>query len=1023
MAGDIANLGITVDASGVDRAKASLDDFARSSQAVATAVQELARAQDQTNRILQDNGRALDDINGKTSSYVTTLAKLATGAAAVGVAYEGMAKAVDLFHEGISEQLDVMDRLGDAFRSITTYGKDAFQFMSDGAINAQRNLSMLAMTIGTTGSQLASFQQSMSTFGASPQQSNGAIGTIQGILSGMDAGSLAGRNTLAQLGVTGTDPAEVARQVIQQLQQMQAGPERNAIAGRLLGSDAAGLANDTSARPLPQSDLQLYTNQMAASNAAAERNAAQRRAELAAEKDTRWAQTPGLSMFSDQQRAALGQDWTLGLEQMRDPNTGFWSGIGTGLSTWARGAGAYALGGGAPGGNAPGLIAHPGAMPEPGAMDAGTPPPINYAGGYAALGGIGINGPGGAAGATDTYQLLLENQQKLGITTDQLNQAFAKLTDNVFDAQGPVNALTKAANIASARASGATGGPRGANVAGYSAEADQMIATGAMSPGDRAEYINQRTRASDAQGLEASNSAQFAESQNTSATISQITALLAGQSGAASLLSGARRSARQMNPSMLYGDDSNTELDYSDEPTQSMLRGGADSAVTSAASMIKRYTQQISEMQRQTNAYQTGDTSGGVASLHADTGIDLIIKQLQDFTEALSEGGDESKKLADTMGSVIEKLNDQKAQLDAIRPTRAAARITAGTTERVGDITNQYDLIQSGASPMDVMQAQNVDTLTKQNRASGGNLSAADIQAQATALTETTTALQKATQTQKQYSDAINDAADTAAGAAAKLIMSVGTRGGPEAAGKSILGSFESTGLKTFMTDPLENLMKNALAMNSEGSSTFSFGSPGASSGTGILGKLFGLTGGSGAGNTSTIASATQTITEATITATMVNVSGASLGGGDMGGGGSYASLLGGSGATSGALASSGTSYADMFAAGEIAMHGGGIVGRDFSHIIRGIDPSVWLGAPRYHSGLMPDEQAAILQKGERVIPKNQVQNGATGGTSIHLHGPFMNVTTPDAHSFGATQNQLQQKALNQLGRMGQRNR
>lgn len=64
--------------------------------------------------------------------------------------------------------------------------------------------------------------------------------------------------------------------------------------------------------------------------------------------------------------------------------------------------------------------------------------------------------------------------------------------------------------------------------------------------------------------------------------------------------------------------------------------------------------------------------------------------------------------------------------------------------------------------------------------------------------------------------------------------------------------------------------------------------------------------------------------------------------------------------------------------------HGGGIVGRDAS-FIRPVDPGIFSSAPRLHSGLMPDEFPAILQKGEAVIPKDAVGGGA-GDTNVFIY-------------------------------------
>jgi len=63
--------------------------------------------------------------------------------------------------------------------------------------------------------------------------------------------------------------------------------------------------------------------------------------------------------------------------------------------------------------------------------------------------------------------------------------------------------------------------------------------------------------------------------------------------------------------------------------------------------------------------------------------------------------------------------------------------------------------------------------------------------------------------------------------------------------------------------------------------------------------------------------------------------------------------------------------------------HRGGLVGRDGSP---GRAPSsLWSNAPRLHSGLLPDEFPAILQRGEAVIPRNAV-GGIGGNVTINVY-------------------------------------
>ena len=61
--------------------------------------------------------------------------------------------------------------------------------------------------------------------------------------------------------------------------------------------------------------------------------------------------------------------------------------------------------------------------------------------------------------------------------------------------------------------------------------------------------------------------------------------------------------------------------------------------------------------------------------------------------------------------------------------------------------------------------------------------------------------------------------------------------------------------------------------------------------------------------------------------------------------------------------------------------HGGGLVGRT-AFPVRGVSPGLFAGAPRLHNGLAADEFPAILQRGERVIPKG---GGGAPNVSIQV--------------------------------------
>lgn len=79
--------------------------------------------------------------------------------------------------------------------------------------------------------------------------------------------------------------------------------------------------------------------------------------------------------------------------------------------------------------------------------------------------------------------------------------------------------------------------------------------------------------------------------------------------------------------------------------------------------------------------------------------------------------------------------------------------------------------------------------------------------------------------------------------------------------------------------------------------------------------------------------------------------------------------------------------------------HDGGIVGAGGRS--RAVPAALFAGAPRYHDGgwpgLRPDEVPAILQRGERVIPRGEAQR-AMSPTIV------MNIQTTDAGSFRASQ-------------------
>lgn len=77
-----------------------------------------------------------------------------------------------------------------------------------------------------------------------------------------------------------------------------------------------------------------------------------------------------------------------------------------------------------------------------------------------------------------------------------------------------------------------------------------------------------------------------------------------------------------------------------------------------------------------------------------------------------------------------------------------------------------------------------------------------------------------------------------------------------------------------------------------------------------------------------------------------------------------------------------GKTVAAMGGASAGVLHNGGVVGRAGSR--RNVDPALFLGAPRFHSGGLPgiksDEVPAILQRGEEVLAKDDPRNVMNGG-------------------------------------------
>lgn len=108
-----------------------------------------------------------------------------------------------------------------------------------------------------------------------------------------------------------------------------------------------------------------------------------------------------------------------------------------------------------------------------------------------------------------------------------------------------------------------------------------------------------------------------------------------------------------------------------------------------------------------------------------------------------------------------------------------------------------------------------------------------------------------------------------------------------------------------------------------------------------------------------------------------------------------------------GALGGLGGSFANILHEGGIAGSGGGR---------RSVDPSVFAGAPRFHSGgLAGDEVPAILQRGERVLSKSETAAYDRGGS------PTIVFNVKDAASVRQSRSQIAADAARAVS-MGRRN-
>ena len=155
--------------------------------------------------------------------------------------------------------------------------------------------------------------------------------------------------------------------------------------------------------------------------------------------------------------------------------------------------------------------------------------------------------------------------------------------------------------------------------------------------------------------------------------------------------------------------------------------------------------------------------------------------------------------------------------------------------------------------------------------------------------------------------------------------------------------------------------------------------------------------------------------------------------GGGGGGGGGLGGLFGGGG---------GGGFGGDFggAADFAAFHSGGLVGVTNTGLTRSVNPAIFSGASRFHDGLGDDEFPAILQKGERVLTRNQdsrasqlmarmsdTMSSTRAGESMAPARPnnsrvVMNIQTRDASSFRYSQGQIMAQAHAGMSRAASKN-
>jgi len=114
--------------------------------------------------------------------------------------------------------------------------------------------------------------------------------------------------------------------------------------------------------------------------------------------------------------------------------------------------------------------------------------------------------------------------------------------------------------------------------------------------------------------------------------------------------------------------------------------------------------------------------------------------------------------------------------------------------------------------------------------------------------------------------------------------------------------------------------------------------------------------------------------------------------------------------------------------------HEGGVVGHSPAVRVRPVPAALFNHAPRFHSGLLPDEFPAILQSGETVLSRTQgkeIRQKADvmphteqqeGKMSSQARPVIVNINTPDANSFRRAEQQVSAQVSRSMRHADRRN-